>query len=71
MYFFRFDDDDLDDIEDEPLDEVNADEDQEQIDVLPAPDQAQRVEPTERMTTPYMSKYEKARVLGTRALQIA
>lgn len=35
-------------------------------------------EPTEeagsiadRMTTPYMTKYERARVLGTRALQIA
>lgn len=24
----------------------------------------------ERLTTPYMTKYEKARVLGTRALQI-
>lgn len=30
-------------------------------------------EPTERrrITTPYMTKYEKARVLGTRALQIS
>ena len=26
--------------------------------------------PTERITTPYMTKYERARVLGTRALQI-
>lgn len=25
---------------------------------------------TERITTPYMTKYERARVLGTRALQI-
>ncbi|KAI9207277.1 RNA polymerase, subunit omega/K/RPB6, partial [Polychytrium aggregatum] len=25
----------------------------------------------ERMTTPYMTKYEKARILGTRALQIS
>lgn len=25
----------------------------------------------ERMTTPYMTKYERARVLGTRALQIS
>lgn len=24
----------------------------------------------ERITTPYMTKYEKARILGTRALQI-
>jgi DNA-directed RNA polymerase I, II, and III subunit RPABC2 len=27
-------------------------------------------ENTERMTTPYMTKYERARILGTRALQI-
>ena len=27
-------------------------------------------EPTKRITTPYMTKYERARVLGTRALQI-
>ncbi|KAL9934042.1 hypothetical protein V8E36_007124 [Tilletia maclaganii] len=26
---------------------------------------------TERMTTPYMTKYERARILGTRALQIS
>ncbi|KAF2254851.1 hypothetical protein BU26DRAFT_385337, partial [Trematosphaeria pertusa] len=25
----------------------------------------------ERVTTPYMTKYEKARILGTRALQIS
>lgn len=27
-------------------------------------------ERTERLTTPYMTKYERARILGTRALQI-
>ena len=27
-------------------------------------------EPTKRITTPYITKYERARVLGTRALQI-
>jgi DNA-directed RNA polymerase subunit K/omega len=27
--------------------------------------------PKARMTTPYMTKYERARVLGTRALQIS
>lgn len=27
--------------------------------------------PGKRITTPYMTKYERARVLGTRALQIA
>ena len=29
-----------------------------------------RVADDDRMTTPYMTKYERARVLGTRALQI-
>lgn len=27
-------------------------------------------EPKARQTTPYMTRYEKARILGTRALQI-
>lgn len=31
----------------------------------------QRTDPSKRITTPYMTKYERARVLGTRALQIA
>lgn len=31
----------------------------------------QRADPSKRITTPYMTKYERARVLGTRALQIA
>ena len=29
-----------------------------------------KIPDTERMTTPYMTKYERARVLGTRALQL-
>jgi DNA-directed RNA polymerase I, II, and III subunit RPABC2 len=31
---------------------------------------ARAVEPSKRVTTRYMTKYEKARVLGTRALQL-
>jgi DNA-directed RNA polymerase I, II, and III subunit RPABC2 len=31
---------------------------------------AELTESKERVTTPYMTKYERARVLGTRALQI-
>ena len=31
---------------------------------------AKKVAPEQRSTTPYMTKYERARVLGTRALQI-
>lgn len=30
-----------------------------------------RVDPQNRTTTPYMTKYERARILGTRALQIS
>lgn len=29
-----------------------------------------KIPPSERKTTPYMTKYERARILGTRALQI-
>lgn len=34
-------------------------------------DQMEQIPKEERMTTPYMTKYEKARLLGTRALQIS
>ncbi|KAI8052686.1 RNA polymerase, subunit omega/K/RPB6 [Thamnidium elegans] len=36
-----------------------------------APAETNTAERTERITTPYMTKYEKARILGTRALQIS
>ena len=32
---------------------------------------AKKVKPSERISSPFMTKYEKARVLGTRALQIS
>ena len=41
------------------------------MEVLPASEASLAVPPEKRMTTPYMTKYERARVLGTRALQIA
>ncbi|KAI0232728.1 DNA-directed RNA polymerases I, II, and III subunit RPABC2 [Lamellibrachia satsuma] len=64
---------DFDDVDDEePLDEVNdPEQEHDQVDILPAGDTGQQVEPQNRITTPYMTKYERARVLGTRALQIA
>lgn len=40
------------------------------MELLPA-DSAQSVVPAKRITTRFMTKYERARVLGTRALQIA
>lgn len=36
----------------------------------PATDADKRIPDDKRTTTPYMTKYERARVLGTRALQI-
>ncbi|XP_046551305.1 DNA-directed RNA polymerases I, II, and III subunit RPABC2-like [Haliotis rubra] len=61
--------DDLDD--DEVLDEPeNTEVGQEQIEVLPN-DAPRQVEPMKRITSRYMTKYERARILGTRALQIA
>ncbi|KAI8379629.1 DNA-directed RNA polymerases I, II, and III subunit RPABC2-like protein [Radiomyces spectabilis] len=36
-----------------------------------ARDPARLVERKEKVTTPYMTKYERARILGTRALQIS
>lgn len=44
-------------------------EDQENVQILPAGEGQQANQ--KRITTPYMTKYERARVLGTRALQIA
>ncbi|VDM42052.1 unnamed protein product [Toxocara canis] len=32
---------------------------------------AEKTASTDRVTTPFMTKYERARILGTRALQIA
>ncbi|KAH9370465.1 RNA polymerase II subunit RpII18 [Haemaphysalis longicornis] len=62
--------DDFDDAEeDENLDELDANE-EENIELLQAAD-GQPQQNQKRITTTYMTKYERARVLGTRALQIA
>jgi DNA-directed RNA polymerases I, II, and III subunit RPABC2 len=39
-------------------------------DVRAATSESKAIPPEERSTTPYMTKYERARILGTRALQI-
>ncbi|CAH3129540.1 unnamed protein product [Pocillopora meandrina] len=66
-------DDDLDEVEEEDHfeheDDLEPTEDTDNIDILPTTEESQ--EPTKRITTPYMTKYERARVLGTRALQIS
>ncbi|KAG8511155.1 DNA-directed RNA polymerases I, II, and III subunit RPABC2, partial [Galemys pyrenaicus] len=46
-----------------------AQEGQENVEILPSGERPQANQ--KRITTPYMTKYERARVLGTRALQIA
>ncbi|XP_050046123.1 DNA-directed RNA polymerases I, II, and III subunit RPABC2 [Dermacentor andersoni] len=62
--------DDFDDVEeDENLDEIDQNE-EENIELLQASD-GQPQQNQKRITTMYMTKYERARVLGTRALQIA
>lgn len=66
------DNDDMDDYEDEGLDEVqDAQEDGEKVEVLPQDEASRAVDKDKRITTPFMTKYERARVLGTRALQIS
>ena len=46
-------------------------EDPENIEIMPDAGEGQPVQSSKRITTPYLTKYERARVLGTRALQIA
>ncbi|KAH6938866.1 hypothetical protein HPB50_013829 [Hyalomma asiaticum] len=63
--------DDFDDVEeDENLDEIDQNE-EENIELLQASADGQPQQNQKRITTTYMTKYERARVLGTRALQIA
>jgi DNA-directed RNA polymerase I, II, and III subunit RPABC2 len=65
--------DDFDDgDEEENIDDaIDQELDGENIDVLPSNVPTGPREQQKRITTPYMTKYERARVLGTRALQIA
>ena len=69
--------DDLDDVEEDEmgLDEVqDGQADGEKIELIQEDNiepQVKVVDRDKRITTPYMTKYERARVLGTRALQIS
>ncbi|XP_059147140.1 DNA-directed RNA polymerases I, II, and III subunit RPABC2-like isoform X1 [Physella acuta] len=56
--------------DDEPLDEPIDHEQGERVEII-SDGATGQVEPQKRITTKYMTKYERARVLGTRALQIA
>lgn len=79
-----YDDDNAnDDIGYEPYDDYEADNVEEEAavvdesrvdileDVMNGGEAGDVQETRERVTTPYMTKYERARVLGTRALQIS
>ncbi len=64
---------DMEDVEEEDQFEDQdgaAAEDTDIIDILPASEETQPRQ-RKRTTTPYLTKYERARVLGTRALQIS
>ena len=64
--------DDIDDNDEDGLDEVQDTQgDNERIELLPQDESGQAVPNEKRTTTPFMTKYERARVLGTRALQIS
>lgn len=72
----EYDYDDADDMQDdeEGFDEMQdqALQEGENIELINQNDEATlRVQPEKRITTPFMTKYERARVLGTRALQIS
>ncbi|XP_057321500.1 DNA-directed RNA polymerases I, II, and III subunit RPABC2 [Microplitis mediator] len=68
-------DDNADDFEeaeeDDHLDLEAPEEENENFQVLPSGEASASVQKSKRITTRYMTKYERARVLGTRALQIA
>ncbi|XP_011143433.1 DNA-directed RNA polymerases I, II, and III subunit RPABC2 isoform X2 [Harpegnathos saltator] len=64
--------DDFDDVDDEDNIELEPQEDEgENIELLNPTEATSGMERSTRITTRYMTKYERARVLGTRALQIA
>jgi len=57
--------------EDDNMDEMEQPDDDAQIELLQQGEGGTGQLQVKRITTPYMTKYERARVLGTRALQIA
>lgn len=60
------------DFEEEMDEDIQADTlDETNVEMINAADIGERKQNATRITTPYMTKYERARLLGTRALQIA
>ena len=65
---FNDDTGEMDDMDD--VNELENEEEGGNVEIIEAKE-AGPVAPSQRITTPYMTKYERARVLGTRALQIS
>jgi DNA-directed RNA polymerases I, II, and III subunit RPABC2 len=66
------DEDDHNHDEDEPMDEPQDNVEEEMGDqTIDHSEAGKQIDKSQRITTRYMTKYEKARVLGTRALQIS
>ncbi|XP_011496056.1 PREDICTED: DNA-directed RNA polymerases I, II, and III subunit RPABC2 [Ceratosolen solmsi marchali] len=64
--------DDFDDVEDDDNIELEQQEDEgENFELVAAGEASGSVQKNKRITTGYMTKYERARILGTRALQIS
>ena len=64
--------DDFDDVDEEDnIDDINQEEEVDNIEIIAPGSAGGGVPKAKRITTKYMTKYERARVLGTRALQIA
>lgn len=62
----------MDDVEDDmAAGAMDQDDGGEHIDLINTAELGERGASTKRITTRYMTKYERARILGTRALQIA
>ncbi|EDW81047.1 DNA-directed RNA polymerases I, II, and III subunit RPABC2 [Drosophila tropicalis] len=65
--------DDFDDVDEDVDEDINQEEEVDNIEIITPGGTAPGggVPKSKRITTKYMTKYERARVLGTRALQIA
>lgn len=69
-----FEDDDFEEvvtIDDEPEEPCDTDDPEDQNESLNEEPMGEGIGSTRRITTQFMTKYERARIIGTRALQIA
>ena len=62
---------DYDDMVEDDVNDALLNEQEENIELLDRTEVGEKGQNTKRITTKYMTKYERARILGTRALQIA